>query len=190
MIYVIGMNDTVPADAIEVNTTSRSSEWKGLSPFHLGPCPLYDGLTSRNVENLWQFSKVYAPHTDEAGEPTEEYWEWARKGWNDTWAHRYPMGKGAVPKYSLWDGRKYNYIDARKIIYLPSYRDAVKGSGAFGRLKELSGQGKDIYLRDFDGYNHQDLGWSYDEVINCRSRKMGHAFILAMMLDNYYLTRT
>ena len=35
-----------------------SQEWsKGLSPFFLGPVPLWDGMVATNVENAWQYCK-------------------------------------------------------------------------------------------------------------------------------------
>ena len=43
--------------------------------------------------------------------------------------------------------------------------------------------GKDLYIKDFDGYNNKGRGMTYDEVINCESRKMGHGFVIAMLLD-------
>jgi len=45
--------------------------------------------------------------------------------------------------------------------------------------------GEDLYLLDFDGYDHKELDMSYDDVINCEKRKMGHAFVLAMLLEKY-----
>jgi hypothetical protein len=44
--------------------------------------------------------------------------------------------------------------------------------------------GEEIWLWDFDGYNHKQIGMSYEEVINSQERKMGHAFIIAMSLEN------
>ena len=44
---------------------------------------------------------------------------------------------------------------------------------------------QDIYLQDFDGYNHKARGMTYDQVINNEQWKMGHAFVLAMLLDEY-----
>lgn len=185
-VFVIGFKDVTPIDAITVNTTSNSTNWsKGLSPFYLGPVDLYDGFTSRNVENAWQFSKVYPGQVNLKQNPNQDYLEWAKKGWNDTWAHRYPMGKGAIPLYSYWDREKLSYIQARKKIYIPLYRDAVIKSEAWTKLKKLNDEDADIYLKDYDGYNHKKLGMSYDEVINLESKKMGHAFVLAMMLDRF-----
>jgi len=103
-VCVERINAKIPRDALVINTTSRSQGWsRGLSPFFAGPVDLYGGYSARNVENAWQFSKVYKQHINEEGSPTEEYFEWAKRGWSDDWAHRYPMGKGAIPQYSWWD---------------------------------------------------------------------------------------
>ena len=40
----------------------------------------------------------------------------------------------------------------------------------------------DLVLRDFDAYDHHALVMTYADVVHCTSRKMGHAFVLAMML--------
>jgi hypothetical protein len=188
MIYTVRYNAKIPEDAIAVDPTSRSKGWdRELSPFFVGPVDLCNGFVSKNFENAWQFCKVYKQHVGPDGEPTDEYWEWAKKGWEDSWAHRYPMGRGAIPEYSQWLGEKLGYIAARKRIYIPVYSTAVKKTKAYNRLMEVAkqaeDQGKDLYIRDFDGYNNKELGMSYDDVINCESRKMGHGFVLAMLLD-------
>jgi len=41
----------------------------------------------------------------------------------------------------------------------------------------------DIAIRDYDSYDHISLGYSWDDVINDPSRKMGHGFVLAMMIE-------
>jgi hypothetical protein len=172
-----------------VNTTSRAStEWeRSLSPFYLGPVTLYGGFTSHNLENAWQHTKVYKQHTDSAGEPTDAYWEWATAGWLNPRAVRYPMGKGAKPEYSLWDGLKLDYVSARKQIYIPLYAEAVYTSAGFGVLrklyKELS-KNETIALQDFDGYDHVRMNLTLTEVVNNPQRKCGHAFVIAMLLTD------
>ena len=109
-----------------VNCTSKSQEeWsRGLSPFNLGPVDLYKNYQALNVENAWQFSKVYTEHLNETGDPSDEWWQWAKTGWSNPKAERSPMGmnqyelpnitgRGATREYSYWDGHKYKYIDAR-----------------------------------------------------------------------------
>lgn len=170
-----------------INTTSRSSgrdAWsRGLSPFHIGPVQLYDGAAAYNVENAWQFAKVYPVHVDKEENPTQEYFDWAREGWRTRRAIRYPMGKGAVPLYSWWAGEKLSYVDARKKIYVPLYTKAVVDTKAFAKLRELHEKLDEIWLWDFDGYDHVELGMTLKEVLNDPTRKMGHAFVLAMILE-------
>jgi hypothetical protein len=183
-VYVCSYRDILPPDYLVIDTTSHSTNWsKELSPFFLGPCKLYADYISLNMENAWQYSKVYKEFVDENNNPTDLYFEWAKYGWNNPRAVRYPMGKNKVPKYSWWDGNKYNYIDARKNIYIPLYSERVVLTDAFKKLKELKEQDIDFYLRDFDGYDYTDLGMSLEDVINNQEEKMGHAFVLAMLLQ-------
>ncbi|PLS18880.1 hypothetical protein CVD28_00320 [Bacillus sp. M6-12] len=181
VVRVIGGRDKYAGEVI--NTTSKSTNWsKGLSPFYLGNVELYDGYKAQNVENAWQFSKVYQEHTDTNGNPTPDYFEWAKKGWESKWAFRYPMGKGAIPLYSWWNGDKLDYIEARKRIYLPLYAKAVVTSPAYQILKKTYEQRGEVILWDFDGYDYLALGMTLEQVLNEPKRKMGHAFVLAMLL--------
>ena len=188
MIKVLSYSAKAPYDSVVINTTSRSDNWsKGLSPFFLGPVKLYDGYVAQNVENGWQFSKCYSQHLDANGNPSEKYWQWAKEGWADSFAHRYPMGKNIKPEFSWWAGEKLDYISARSKIYIPIYSAAVKESEAFVRLQkefEVSNKcGQDLYLRDFDGYDRGSKTW--EEIISDPNKKMGHAFVLAMLLEGY-----
>jgi hypothetical protein len=182
MIKVIGPKDKHVGSYI--NTTSRAGDWQqGLSPFFLGPVTLYNGYVAKNVENAWQFAKVYQNHVDSNGDPTPQYFKWAQNGWNSSYAYRYPMGKGAIPQYSYWDGQKLSYIEARKKIYIPIYAKAVYNTSAFQQLKAEYLKNGTITLWDFDGYDYLSLGMTLGQVINNPYRKMGHAFVLAMLLS-------
>jgi hypothetical protein len=139
-------------------------------------------MVAANVENAWQYAKVYEQHARD-GEPTEEYWRWARAGWADQRAQRYPMGRGAKPLYSLWDGQKFSYVEARKKIYIPVYSGAVRGTLAFAVLSTCYKERGEITLWDYDGYDHRKLGMTYDDVVNSETKKCGHGFVLAMMLE-------
>ncbi len=169
---------------IYINTTSRSElDWsKDFSPFYLGPCKLYGDFESKNVENAWQYCKVYKKYLDMFGGPNEEYFKWAQSGWTNKSAVRYPMGKNAKPEYSYWDGKCYSYIQARKKIYVPLYVKSVIKTNGFKKLKELYNSKIDIYLRDFDGYDHDSLNMSLTDVLNNPTKTMGHAFVLKMLL--------
>lgn len=183
MVTVIGPRDPKVEGAI--NTTSRSTGWsRGLSPFIIGPCELYGGHVSKNMENAWQFSKVYAHQADENG-PTADWWAWAKAGWADSWAHRYPGGKGAKPLYSYWDGEKLTYVQARRKIYIPLYANAVQKTEAFQQLKAEYEKHGDLTLWDFDAYDHRAKGMGWDDVIDNDKRKCGHGFVLAMLLEGF-----
>ena len=175
-----------PYGGVEVDTTARLGKWSGLSPFVLGPVKAFAGAESQNFENFWQFHKVYKCHTDKDGEPTFEWYDWHNKGFMDKRAHRYPMGKGAIPEYSFWNGEHLGYVGARKKIYAPVYAGFVAKTVAYKLLCSLHESTYDnkvhLVLRDYDAYDHLKLGMSLKDVINNPDRKMGHAFVLLMML--------
>lgn len=178
-VFVYGVNDEVPEDVEIINTTSRSRNWsKGLSPFFLKPT----NVNAHNIENVWQYSKVYKHQVDKFGLPTDRFYEWRDKGFMNERAVRYPMGKGAIPLYSFWDGERLGYIDARKKIYSPIYRDAVVKTEAYKILYDTYIEKGEVHLWDFDGYDYSHT--TLKEVLNNPDRKMGHAFVLAAMLKN------
>ena len=185
-----------------VTSTSKENWCLELSPFFLGPIELYsndkDGkmIVAKNMENAWQFCKVYEQFTDKDGySPSEAYWEWAQKGWNDSKPHRFPFGRTAVkPLYSLWNGKKLKYIEARKAIYAPLYAKYVEQTDAYKKLsgiytKYCCGDKNDkdqrpMALLDFDGWDHLGQGFTLEQIINMEKPKMGHAFVLAGLLEN------
>ena len=181
-IRVIGPRDHRPPGTID--TTSRSRTWsKGLSPFFVGPVPLYEGASPQqatNVENAWQFAKVYPEHVGDDGLPLDEYFGWAASGWRDQRAHRHPMGKRS-PAYSWWDGKRLSYVEARKRIYVPLYAKAVVKTTAFATLLGLYRDHGEVVMWDFDGYEAKK---TFEELLNDPSRPLGHAFVLAWLLDN------
>jgi hypothetical protein len=174
----------VRENSVYVDTTSQSAnDWtKELSPFSLGPCPLYNGYSANIMENAWQYSKVYSGYTDENGDPDESYFNWAKAGWTKNTPVRYPMGKGKRPLFSWWAGKRLGYIEARKKIYAPLYARCVIKTAAYSRLQEFLSTGTDLYLIDYDAYRHGDLNMSLTDVLNFPDKKMGHAFVLMMLL--------
>lgn len=187
MITILGPREprvkSRPGSPPVINTCSFADDWtRGLSPFLLGPCHLYYNYTARRMENGWQYSKVYECHADEGGNPLPSYWKWARAGWASERAVRYPMGRNRAPLYSLWKNGRLGYIDARRCIYLPLYVNAVKHTEAFRRLQELYQETGELYLFDFDGYDERKLNMTLGDVLDSPERKMGHAFLLKILL--------
>jgi len=151
---------------------------KFLSPFIAGPVKLWGDHWAYNVENAWQYSKVYECHLEDF----DGWLKWAKEGWDNIWAKRYPMGKGVKPEFHYWDGEALDYIEARKRIYIPLFERAMRGSEAFAELKKLYEEG-DILLTDPDVYDREDKSWK--EIIEDPNKIMGHSFVLAMMLEGY-----
>lgn len=183
-VIVVGPRDRdIPerAEVISTVSKSKSSLWRQLSPFLLGPCKLWGEYISQNMENGWQYSKVYRIF-DEDDEPNVRWYKWAREGWANPKAVRYPMGRGAKPEYSFWQGQRLGYVQARAKIYIPLYARAVSKTEAFEKLQKMYKSQKEIWLWDFDGYDRRKFGMTLLDVLTNPSKKMGHAFVLAMML--------
>lgn len=182
-VYILPKWGKNPYNGVEVDTTSNSGKYRDLSPFVFGPIKTYLPHTwALNFENLWQFSKVYPEHTYPDGTIKEEWYEWRRRGWRDTRAHRYPMGKGRKPLFALWNGERLGYIEARKKIYAPIYAEYVARTQSYKLLEAVYFSRENLILRDYDGYDYVAMDRTLKEVINDPARKMGHAFVLAMLL--------
>ncbi len=173
MIYVVGPRDKVPEGALVIDTTSRSKSI--FSPFYN---PTDFPIQSQNMENAWQYSKVYAEH-DDNGTPTMEWHEWKAKGLQSKWADRYPMGKGKIPLYSWFDGKKLDYVEARKQLYIPLYKNSIDTDRhedeIYHLITMLNEKYRHIALWDFDGYLTED---TFETIVNNPKKKMGHAFVL------------
>lgn len=164
-------------------TSKSSTHWcRQFSPFHLGPISLYQGLQSQNMENAWQYSKVYRSQLDSDGYPSADWKSWAQAGWNSPYATRYPMGKGAKPEYLFWNGLKLGYTDAKRLIYLPLYASAVMKTPAWERMLQELYSNEVIYLWDYDSFNFYARGLTFEQAIQ-ENRPMGHAMVLAWMLN-------
>lgn len=184
-VYVYGRGDKVPEGVVCFNVTSRSKEvWcRNFSPFFIGPvevCPFDKVFLSLNFENAWQYLKLYEKMSE------SEYMEWASSGWSSKEAKRFPMGRGAKPLCSLLKGKRLSYIEARFYIYAPLYAFCLEkyANEELGKLKKILDEGRDIALFDFDGYNHRYNECSLEDVLYNSRRKMGHAFVIAMLLEN------
>lgn len=206
-----------PSSWTMVNTTSRAKVTdfgRELSPMLLGPVELYDGLVSQTVEGAWQRSKAYKQHLDPDGSPSVRWWDWAKTGWDTTFAEylaidkatlRYPLGKDPVtgkgfrPEYMYWKGERLSYIQARKDVYIPLYQQAVLKTQAWDRLVELYEQshekGLGIKLFDFDGRNLYNLHpalpreQAYEAALNDPEHSFGHSMVLCAMLEGVDLTQ-
>lgn len=174
-IYIISPRDKPPTNSVLVNTTSRSEDFgKTFSPMICqGPLTLA-GLTSKNVENFWQGTKVYSEHINEP----LKWLKWRDSLLQDSFAHRYPRGKGRRPEFSYLnkESGRLDYISARKIIYVPIYMQKLDKycqrqiSSLIDMLTVTN-----ICFWDFDGRITDE---SFEQILNNADAKCGHAFVL------------
>ncbi|MFF1875141.1 hypothetical protein [Streptomyces sp. CB03911] len=102
-----------------IDVTSRAGEpWVRLSPFHPHggiPVPWSEGVTGQSVEGIWQALKVFeGSDTDESKLAIT-----SMKGLKRT-VRRYGPVRGH--RAGLGGTRLLGYEEARRRIYLPSYR--------------------------------------------------------------------
>lgn len=184
-VITISHKEKLPPGYKLIYCTSYSKDkYRQLSPFMITNPYCYAGLSAKSVENAWQFSKVYPEHVDSEGNPTPEWFTWRNKGFNYYKPFRYPMGKGAVPLYSWWNGGKYKYIEARKRIYIPLYELSVKSNPIFVSLKKDYERGELLAIKDFDVYRFDLDNLTLNEVLNDPTKKYGHGYVLLNMLTN------
>lgn len=160
-----------------------------LSPLWLGPIRTPDGEICERFENLWQYTKVYKEFIGTDGNPTDKYFKWRTLAFLDKEkGTRYTFKKGRKPEYAYWmingEWHKLNYLDARKIIYIPEYAKLVANTDTFFFLKEYYDNGGNIALLDYDAYNnyHSDYKMNMVDVYNSY-KKAGHAFVIKMLLE-------
>lgn len=136
-------------DAILADVTSGSTnDLVKLSPFypHGGiPVPFSDGYTASCVEAIWQGLKVFK----EADVDTSLFSNSTMKGLKRT-VRRFgePLGhrKGVNGTELL------GYIEARKQIYIPTYKWVLENKVAtiIDKMRKASDEGKIIVLLDYD----------------------------------------
>jgi len=200
------------------------SKWWPLSPYYL--------RDENNIilENKWQFSKIYPSvpastqrysrynntiiwqHPAEVhmidNQPTQEYFQWRAKGFANTYAVRYPVGYhhrhkcvGALTT----DGRRLDYVGARREIYLPDYFHSVRRQELYSKLLDMLCSDINLLICDVDGphqessqYYHDNYDLPMDRIVdscvdidgydilnlflNDTKHSFGHGYCLAWVL--------
>lgn len=193
MIYALNYRETPPERALILNVTSKGTDWaKNLSPFILGPIITEYGV-SKNVENAWQFSKVYTKMghwNSDMEQPTETWWDWNRGGLSDSYAHRYPAGKGTIPlgSWSPYRGLM-GYAEAKRYIYMPLYLQALRASNYYPQFVDTvrfsAKAGVDLVFKDFDVFDHRKRGLDIEDIIDADDVTLGHGFVLLMEAERW-----
>ena len=136
------------ADAIIADVTSKAQDGLAkLSPFypHGGiPVPNSEGYTATCVEAIWQGLKVF----ETADIDTEMFRNDTMRNIKRT-VRRF--GKHLGHRYGVGSQELLSYIDARKRIYIPTYRWVLENKvmHIIERLREAS-KAKTVILLDYD----------------------------------------
>lgn len=135
-------------DAILADVTSGAKDdLVKLSPFfpHYGiPVPFSDGYTATCVEAVWQGLKVF----ESCDVDVQMFQNDTMKNIKRT-VRRF--GKPLVHRKGVYGTELLGYIEARKLIYIPTYRWVLENKvvSIIERLKEAS-KTKTIVLLDYD----------------------------------------
>ena len=134
--------------ALLIDVTSKATdEWVKLSPFypHGGiPVPFSDGYNASCVEAIWQGLKVF----EDADVDVQMFQNDTMKNIKRT-VRRF--GKPLGHRKGVNGTELLGYIEARKLIYIPTYRWVLENKAAniIERLREAS-KTKTIVLLDYD----------------------------------------
>ena len=136
-------------NAIIADVTSGAKDGlKKLSPFypHYGiPVPFSEGYTAACVEAIWQGLKVF----ENCDVDVQMFANDTMKNIKRT-VRRF--GKPLGHRKGVYGKELLGYIEARKLIYIPTYRWMLenKVSDIIDRLRIASNSGKTIVLLDYD----------------------------------------
>lgn len=177
------------------NCSSGDRTLKEVSPFYLVPEPFKEILPDGNkverrvtcIENLWQASKVELKYYrgDENGfgkPPPRKWWERRNKIWLDPKPHRHviPKSDRVNPNraYVYWNGKYYPYEEARKLIYIPFYAEAVVKTKVYQQLEDMIKRGHNIQILGPDGRDFKDLETELEDP----TKPFGHELVLVGLL--------
>ncbi len=162
-------------DAILADVTSGAKDGLiKLSPFypHGGiPVPFSEGYIATCVEAIWQGLKVF----EHCGIDISLFSNDTMKGLKRT-VRRF--GKPLGHQKGVNSSELMGYIEARKQIYIPSYRWVLEHKVAhiIDRLREASNKGKTIVLLDYD---------TNADVDNAK-KPLSHASLIKAYVEGIY----
>lgn len=152
-------------------TSKATGEWQKLSPFYPHgniPVPFSDHVTSMSVEGIWQGLKVF----ETCGVDRESFRNDTMKNIKRTVRKN---GRCLGHRKGVLGSEMLGYIEARKLIYVPSYFWMLENKCAslMARLKEMS-KTQTVVLLDYDTNGD----------IEDATKPLSHASLICRYLEN------
>jgi hypothetical protein len=152
-----------------------NGKFRVLSPMLIGPVE-WMGYRATNIENLWQFSKVYEDELYN-NEIKASYYARRDAGFENPKGIRRPK-KGKVA-FCYIGGERLNYEQSRNKVYIPMYCKYVEGNLGLQALKEVL-QKTNVQILGFDGRKFDDLQVELRNLM----KPFGHELIVCGLLKN------
>lgn len=172
-----------------------TGDFSSLSPMQLGPVVIDGKATAKNIENYYQFAKVFpnellvekvedCPCRSDFkhARPSELFFTNRDKAYADPVPHRHKK-KGVTPAYSCYEDRHYTYVESRWFYCIEMERLA-KPTDAFKKLVHMyENDGRSLEIFGYDAYvpNGTDHESLYKHYIDPK-RPFGHEMVLLTMI--------
>jgi len=156
-------------------------------------------MVAKNVENLWQASKVWPADLDQSTPippgleyhlPNLAWFKLRKKSFKDSKGHR-RIGEGLknkkknAPLYSYWVDQvtgkteQLSYLEARPKIYCPILEELMlNGMEAYKKVEKMLDNGMSIQFLDYDGVDYIKEGKTLKECFQDASRPFGHSSVM------------
>lgn len=188
---------------VKINASSSGPlEWRGLSPFLLGPIEINstDKLVDETYwtncsyaklrqclifENYWQGSKIYNIDIDTDGEILPSFFRRRQQMCDSIKPKRraVPKSKG-YPIAGFYRGKIMGYVESRKKIYCPLYAKLISRTDEFSKLKKMLADGQNLLIVGPDGRDIPLTKKSLLRAVNDPNHIFGHELVICCLLLN------
>jgi hypothetical protein len=180
-----------------IQVCSNVKRGKEVSPMCLGPITEHLEVDKHGkllppavlFENFWQGIKCFTFELDEKTSTILPiYFDRREKNFSDTKPHRrvYPkkvlIEKKAKVEFSYFNGKRYGWVEARKLIYCPMYAEMVTKTRYFKELKYRLEQGENLLIIGYDGFSFDPERDDAKAHLEDTSKSVGHEFVICCLL--------
>ena len=183
-----------------------NKKWGKLSPMRLGPFKMVEEISPnalytsgihpgfekvgdkqvcvwQNMENMWQFSKIYSVDVDADGNVTDKFYKRREQGMLDPKPHRrvFPKNSPVKTLSSYYNGRFYDYQQSR-YWYCIYYTFLSRKVSEYHTIVGYLSMGVNILLLDYDAPDNSHNTPITREYLYSEYKQTNHPFGHAMVL--------